>query len=817
MILLQRNLAFTMTQKDKPKLTPMLQQYCNEKKNYPDALLLYRLGDFYELFFEDAEIASKELGLVLTKRNDAPMCGIPWHASEMYLTKLIKAGYRVAICEQMETPEEAKRRGGSNATIERKVTRIITKGTLIEQELLVGKQNNFLLAMSGIGSDGAIAIAYADISTGRFVVDEIPASELSSTLAKVEPSEIICNDSLLTDKEVLEILDNYKSMIRSIPSSKFAQTAGQERLAKFFGIKFIDSFGNLSKRLIEVASAIVDYVMEVYKSEKVNLTFPKLVNHSEHVALDSFTRKSLELTTAQSGDKKSTLLYNIDRTKTSQGGRMLARWLMEPLSSVEKINKRLDFVEFFMRNTGFLSVVNMHFSGFPDLERSITRIVMGKASPRDLKCIAVSLRKALELDRYAAKYPELKNLRLSFDGSEKLIETLENALTDEVPFFARDGGFIRRGFDTELDEYINFLENGESVIKELQMKYVKETGIPTLKIKNNSLIGYFIEVSPNFASKVPYNFVHRQSLATSMRYSSSELNEIANKIYSAESNIKRRELLIFEDLIKLVVKEEESIRKLSENISFIDLCSAFAELAIEKHYVRPELTYDKVLEIKNGRHPVVENNLNGSGINFIANDCDFSQLSFVSILTGPNMGGKSTYLRQNAIIIVMAQIGSFVPADYAKIGVVDRIFSRVGASDDISSGRSTFMVEMIETATILQHATEKSFVILDEIGRGTSTYDGLAIAWAVVEDIINRIKSRTIFATHYHELNGLKTTQPEVKFLSVTVKEWNNQIVFLHKIKEGFSDKSYGINVALLAGFPRNVVNRAEEILKSFV
>ena len=349
------------------------------------------------------------------------------------------------------------------------------------------------------------------------------------------------------------------------------------------------------------------------------------------------------------------------------------------------------------------------------------------------------------------------------------------------------------------------------------MKYVKETGIPTLKIKNNSLIGYFIEVSPNFASKVPYNFVHRQSLATSMRYSSAELNEIANKIYSAEADAKRRELVIFEELIKLVVKEEENIRKLSENISFIDLCSSFAELAIEKHYVRPELTHEKVLEIRNGRHPVVENSLSSSGSNFVANDCHFSKTSFVSILTGPNMGGKSTYLRQNAIIIIMAQIGSFVPADYARIGVVDKIFSRVGASDDISSGRSTFMVEMIETATILQHATEKSFVILDEIGRGTSTYDGLAIAWAVIEDIMTRIKTRTIFATHYHELNGLKDTQPDVKFLSVTVQEWNNQIVFLHKIKEGFTDKSYGINVASLAGFPRHVVNRAEEILKSFV
>ena len=805
-----------MLRNDNVKLTPMLQQYCDEKKNYPDALLLYRLGDFYELFFEDAEIASKELGLVLTKRNDAPMCGIPWHASDMYLTKLIRAGYRVAICEQMETPEEARLRGGSNATIERKVTRIVTKGTLIEQELLVGKQNNFLLAISNISNDGSMAIAYADISTGRFMIDEISNFELSSVITKIEPSEIICSDNLLSQKEILEILDNYKSIIRTIPSSKFMRNSAQERLAKFFGMKFVDSFGELSKQAIEVASTIVDYVSEVYKSEKISLSFPKLVKRSDHMILDNFTRKSLELTMSQSGDKKSALLYNIDKTKTSQGGRLLGRWLMEPLTNIDKINQRLDFVEFFVKNAELLSIVSTHFTGFPDIERSTTRIVMGKASPRDLKCIAVALRKSLELDRYILQYPELKNLRLSFDNAENLVYTLESALSDEVPFFARDGGFIRSGFDGELDEYNNFLKNGETIIKELQLKYVKATGIPSLKIKNNSVLGYFIEIASNFASRVPYSFIHRQSLASCMRYSSPELNEIANKVYSAESNAKRRELAIFDELVKKVIREEKNIKKLSDNVSFLDVCSSFAELAIEKHYVRPELTDEKILDVKGGRHPVVENNLSSLGNSFVANDCNFSEDSFVSILTGPNMGGKSTYLRQNAILIIMAQIGSFVPADYAKIGVVDRIFSRVGASDDISSGKSTFMVEMIETATILQNATEKSFIILDEIGRGTSTYDGLAIAWAVIEDIITRIKARTIFATHYHELNGLKNTQPNVSFLSVVVEEWNNQIVFLHKIKEGFTDKSYGINVALLAGFPKNVVNRAEEILKSF-
>lgn len=809
-----KNLKFKMVQIDKEKLTPMMKQYCAEKEQYPDALLFYRLGDFYELFFDDAVIASKELGLVLTKRVDVPMCGIPWHASDMYLTKLVKAGHRIAICEQLETPEEAKKRGGFKATIERRVTRIVTRGTLIEQGLLSEKGNNFLLSISNF-DNGLVAVAYVDVSTGKFIMDEIDATDLLSVIAKIDPVEIICQDNLLTHKDILNNLNSYKSVIRVIPSSKFMQNTAEERLAKFFGVKFIDSFGELSKNILEAASAIVDYIVEAYKSEHIALSFPKLINHSDQMYLDSFTRKSLELVTSQSGDKKSALLYNIDRTKTAQGGRMLARWLMEPLANITKINKRLDFVEFFTKNANLRQVVNQYLANFPDIERSISRILLNKAGPRDLKAVAVALKNASALDEHLEKYSELSSLRLSFKNINEMIGVLEKALSDNIPVLARDGGFIRRGFDSEFDEYVDLRENSESIIKELQNRYIKETGITTLKIKSNSIIGYFIEISPNFSSKVPYNFIHRQSLATSMRYTSDELNEVANKIYSAESNAKRRELAIFEWLVNFISKEKENIRQLSDNISFIDVCAGFAELAIEKRYVRPELTGERVLKIKEGRHPVVENKLQNSGNSFVPNDCEFSDDVFMAISTGPNMGGKSTYLRQNAIIIIMAQIGSFVPAEYAEIGVVDRIFSRVGASDDIASGRSTFMVEMIETATILQHATENSFIILDEIGRGTSTYDGVAIAGAVVEDIINRIKARTIFATHYHELNGLKDSYPNVQFLTVKVEEWNNKIVFLHKIIEGFTDKSYGINVAALAGFPQNVINRAKEILNN--
>lgn len=797
------------------QLTPMMQQYCSIKERYKNYLLFYRLGDFYELFYDDAFIVSKELGLVLTKRSDVPMCGVPWHASEMYLTKLVKAGFRIAICEQLETPQEAKKRGGSKATVERNVTRIITKGTLIEQSMLSEKSNNFLLAISNLSSNNNLAIAYTDVSTGKFLVEEITDTDLLSSITKIAPSEIICSDELLSQRKFLDILSNYKFIIRSIPNSKFSKFSTSDRVNKFFGVKFLDILGNLSKQALEAITAIVEYITDVYKSVDIKLDFPKLIKSSDYMYLDSFTRKSLELTVSQSGDKKSSLLSNIDKTLTSQGSRMLSMWLMEPLINISKINKRLDFVEFFVNHREILNKLSKVLSDFPDVERAISRILLNKAGPRDLKCVCIALNSSFQIKQILKEFAIFDNMNFYFNELTSLVDDLYSALSENLPSLAREGNFIKKGYDKELDEYINMLENGESIIKSLQLKYVKETGIPNLKIKNNSLIGYFIELSPNFVSKIPYNFIHRQSLASSLRYTSEELIDIADKIYSAETNVKQREILIFNDLVEKVSKLSSFIKDISNNISFLDIVASFARLAIENRYTRPQICEENILDIKKGRHPVVENNLKNNGSNFIENDCEITLQNPVSILTGPNMGGKSTYLRQNAIIIIMAQIGSFVPADFAKIGIVDRIFSRVGASDDISSGRSTFMVEMIETATILHNATKNSFVILDEIGRGTSTYDGLAIAWAVIEEIATNIKSRTIFATHYHELKALKETLPEINFLTVDVKEWNNEIVFLHKIKQGFADKSYGINVAELAGFPENVLKRAESLLES--
>ncbi|MDR0744684.1 MAG: DNA mismatch repair protein MutS [Holosporales bacterium] len=795
------------------KLTPMMQQYAEIKKQYNDCMLFFRLGDFYELFYDDAKVVSKELGLVLTKRVSVPMCGIPWHASEMYITKLVKNGYRVAICEQLETPEEAKRKRGGKATVERKVVRIITQGTLVESSMLGEKSNNFLLAISD-EFNGTIGIAYADVSTGGFFVEEIKIGELLSTISKVSPTEIICADGIFAKKELLPIIDKYKSIIRPIPIEKFSNNPS-DKLKCFFDVKFIDAFGKFSERELFAAAAVVDYISTVYVTEKISLSFPKVLNNVDFMNLDAFTRKSLELEKTQSGEYKGCLLSAIDKTLTSQGGRLLSRWLSQPLTSISKINKRLDYVEFFTKNKELLEEIKKILNNFPDLERALSRVLMNKAGPRDLKVISTSLRISEVLGKIFVNYRLLNSIHLYDEHTENLYDLIDSSIIQEPPLLARDGGFVKKGVDKELDECLDFRENAEYIINKLQKQYSEDTCIPTLKIKNNGILGYFIDISSNYSSKIPYNFIHKQTLASSMRYTTQELSEIANKIYSADLNAKRRELTIFEELVLKIVVKSEKIRVIANQISFVDVIASFASLAVQNEYVRPVITENKEINILEGRHPVIEEVLKKSGVKFIKNDYQ-SDCSCVSILTGPNMGGKSTYLRQNAIIVILAQIGSFVPAQSALIGVVDKVFSRVGASDDISSGKSTFMVEMIETASILCQATERSFIILDEIGRGTSTYDGLSIAWAVIEEIDNNIKARTIFATHYHELIKLKETQPNIKFLTVKVEEWNKKIIFLHKINPGFADKSYGINVAALAGFPDRVITRAQKILESF-
>lgn len=790
--------------------TPMMEQYQKIKEKYPDALLFYRLGDFYELFNEDAIVASKELGITLTKRQNTPMCGVPWHAHESYLAKLVQNGHRVAICEQLETPSDAKKK--NKKTVDRSVVRLVTQGTLVESSILNDKANNFLLSISGLFQN-KLGIAYADVSTGSFFVEEIEKEDLAACIAKISPSEIICQDSALFEPTILSCIQQHQSITRAIPSAKFLKEAAEKRLMKFFKIQFIDVFGNFSKCAIEASAAIVEYTTEVYISENINLSYPKFVQSLDYMQIDMFTRRSLELTQTQSGAKIGSFLNMVDQTKTSSGSRLLERWLMNPLLDVKKINQRLDLVEFFIKNKYIIQEIQTILNIFPDVERALSRIVMQKAGPRDLQSMKISFNQAKKLNFIIEKFPEISHLSPFFQEIDGLIRVLDLALNDVVPVLTRDGGFIKKGFDQELDEYLDLVENGGSVIKALQNAYIEETKISSLKIKSNNVIGYFIDISPNHASKIPYKFIHRQTIASSIRYTTTELTEIANRIYSADSNSKRKELLIFEELCEKINRHSDAIKNLAQKVAFIDVVSSFAKLAIDNKHSRPILTNEKILAIKNGRHQVVEQHLKSMGKKFIENDCHIDDSRLVSILTGPNMGGKSTYIRQNAIIVLMAQIGIFVPAESAVVGVVDRIFSRVGAFDDISSGKSTFMIEMLETAAILRQASEKSFIILDEIGRGTSTYDGLSIAWAVVEDLCLNIKARTIFATHYHELIKMKETLPNIHFLTVLVQEWNEQILFMHKIADGFVDKSYGIHVAKLAGFPKKVLSRATEIL----
>ena len=790
--------------------TPMMKQYNEIKQQYPDALLFYRLGDFYELFYEDAVVASKELGITLTQRHNTPMCGVPWHAHENYLAKLVKNGHRVAICEQLETPLEAKKQ--NKKTVDRGIVRVVTQGTLVESSILNNKANNFLMSISGIASE-KIGIAYADISTGSFFVEEIETKDLATCISKISPSEIICQDSALFENEILKHLEPYQAITRPLPSAKFSQDSSQKRLTDFFKIKFIDAFGDFSICSIDAAAAIVEYTTDVYISNNVNLSYPKLVKSYEHMQIDLFTRRSLELIKTQGGTRNGSFLNSIDQTQTSQGARLLERWLMHPLLNIEAINKRLDFVEFFVSHKETVNELQSILRSFPDIERSLSRIVMNKSGPKELVAIKIALEQATKIAYIAEKFTEISHLSPSFPDIAVFINILKSALSDSAPTFTRDGGFIKEGYDNELDEYMNLLKNGNSIIKSLQMSYIEETGINSLKIKNNNVIGYFIEISPQHASKMPYKFIHRQTLGSAIRYTTSELSDIANKIYSSEASAKRREIAIFEDLCSKITEIQKELNDISQKISFIDVVSSFAKLALDNSHTRPILTHEKILNIKNGKHHVVAQHLRSVGGKFVENDSNIDDSKLVSILTGPNMGGKSTYIRQNAIIILMAQIGMFVPATSAVIGIADKIFSRVGAFDDISSGKSTFMIEMLETAAILCQATEKSFIILDEVGRGTSTYDGLSIAWAIVEEICLNIKARTIFATHYHELINIKI--PNVHFLTVTVQEWNDKILFMHKISDGFIDKSYGIHVAKLAGFPKKVLERAAEILKN--
>ncbi len=821
-------------------MTPMMVQYFKIKNAHKDYLLFYRMGDFYELFFDDAVIASKALDIALTKRgkfenNDIPMCGVPFHAYESYLAKLIRQGFKVAICEQVEDPKEAKKRG-AKSVVKREVIRLVTAGTLTEDHLLDSKKNNFLLSIAK--QNEVMGIAWVDVSTGDFFTQDIKLKDkseavvLSTVLARLNPVEILVADSFLQNPKIFSVLNDYREQLTVMPQARFNFENAQKRMQSVYEVHSLEVFGAFSKPEIIAAGILLDYIENTQKGRIPRIEKPTKLHENNVIEIDGATRRSLELTESLSGDKASCLFGVIDRTITGAGGRLLNNRVANPLLDIREINNRLDIIEFFMENNGVRDEFRELLRACPDIERAVSRISLGRGGPRDLAAVAQGLDVVPRVKNLLANFsqvqgaqmikdmpPAIKEVLERLGYHNDLVENLKNALDEDLPLLARDGGFIRDGYYPPLDEIKHLKNDSHKLLADLQMRYATETGITQLKIKYNNVIGYFIETPSKFASEMLENkmFIHRQSVLNAIRFTTVELTELENKIRGAEDKALAMEIELFNKMIEDVIRLSEDISHTAKALAELDVAAALADLSLEQNYVRPLVDDSLVFDIKEGRHPVVEASIrkDNSGA-FVGNDCALSEDNGkIWLLTGPNMAGKSTFLRQNAIIAIMAQMGCFVPAKAAHIGVIDKIFSRVGASDDLAKGRSTFMVEMVETASILNQADERSFVILDEIGRGTATYDGLSIAWAVVEHLHDVNKCRALFATHYHELTLLNSKLKNMTLHCMKIKEFNDEVIFLHEVIDGAADRSYGIHVAKLAGLPKLVVKRAEQVLDS--
>ncbi|HRJ66658.1 MAG TPA: DNA mismatch repair protein MutS [Alphaproteobacteria bacterium] len=812
------------------QLTPMMSQYMDVKQRYPDCLVFYRMGDFYELFMDDAVKASAALDITLTKRGskgeDIPMCGVPWHSHEAYLARLIRMGFKVAICEQVETPEEAKQRGGYKALVRRDVTRVVTQGTLTEDTLLESGSNNYLSALADVA--GAIGFAWLDLSTGDFTLQPVAAKDLGATLGRVAPGEILLPEKMLQNTQLFESLGDFKRILTVQPNSRFDSENARKRLESHFGVATLESFGGFSRAEIAAAGALMDYVELTQKGKVPRLSAPRQLALGSVMEIDAATRRNLELTYTMSGERTGSLLSVMDMTVTGAGARLLARHIAMPLTNPQQIEERLDAVASFADNGSLRSETREFLRGCADIERALARLSLERGGPRDLAAIAGTLAATVKLHRLISasvdemhKLPALLTHALAalakWGSHHPLVNQLERALSADLPMLTRDGGFIASGYSPKLDELKMLRDNSRQHIAKLQGDYVQKTGVNTLKIKHNNVIGYYIEVTSNNADKLfgmTETFIHRQTMASAARFTTVELSELESKISEAAAKSLALELEIFKQLADEVLALGETIAATAEAIAAIDVASALAELAVRNHYCRPRIDGTLAFDIQGGRHPVVEQALKKQhNQEFIANDCRLADDARLWLLTGPNMAGKSTFLRQNALIALMAQMGSYVPATSAHIGTVDRLFSRVGAADDLARGRSTFMVEMVETATILHQSTVRSLVILDEIGRGTATYDGLSIAWACLEHLHDVNTCRALFATHYHELTSLTERLKNLSCHTMRVREWQDNIVFLHEVAPGTADRSYGVHVAKLAGLPPAVIARAEQVL----
>ncbi len=816
--------------------TPMMEQYIEIKSVNPDSLLFYRMGDFYELFFADAEEASRALGITLTKRGkhdgeDIPMCGVPVHAAEDYLQRLIALGYRVAVCEQTENPAEAKKRG-SKAVVRREVVRLVTPGTLTEEKLLDPSSSNFLASLARVRESetaSELAIAWVDISTGSFRVTHTTIETLGSAIACIDPKELVLSRSLYEDQEVRTRIPLDDSALTVESPSLFDSQSASERLKQEFEVRFLDGYGEFSKAEVSATGGILAYVEKTQIGERPALRPPKREESTDTLFIDAATRANLEMMRTLSGEKKGTLFYAIDRTVSGVGARLLAERMMIPLKVPKTIVERQNSIEFFISKKDVASDVTTTIRHMPDMERALSRISLNRSGPRDLQSIRAGMISGREiakrLDACLSLPDEISATREHLiQLPESLSALLEAALDDELPLLARDGGFIKTGFDQELDELRELRDESRRIIAKMQSGYSKETGVKNLKIKHNNVLGYFIEVTAINADELTGEsgrgqFIHRQTLANAMRFTTTELADIESRIANAAGRALEIELRHFAELAARVVENAELISNAASAIAVLDVSRGLANLAEGNSYCRPEVDDSMAFSIKGGRHPVVEQVLKANSQNpFVPNACTIGAEigddgGKLWLLTGPNMGGKSTFLRQNALITILAQMGSYVPADSAHIGVVDRLFSRVGAADDLARGRSTFMVEMVETAAILNQANQKSLVILDEIGRGTATFDGLSIAWAAIEHLHEVNGCRTLFATHYHELTSLTQILERLSNVTMKVKEWDGDVVFLHEVVSGTADRSYGIQVARLAGLPDSVISRAREVL----
>ncbi|MBL6933034.1 MAG: DNA mismatch repair protein MutS [Rhodospirillales bacterium] len=807
----------------------MMVQFLEIKADHPDCILFYRMGDFYELFFDDAIKAAAALDITLTKRGkhlgeDIPMCGVPVHSHESYLEKLITSGFKVAVCEQTEDPAEAKKRGGKSV-VNRAVQRVVTPGTLTEETLLDARAHNYLAAIAEAG--GQLGLAWIEISTGEFLTQPLSESVLAAALARIGPGELLVSESLTRKPALLDIFHDWREQLSILPQARFDSANGEKRLQALFQVKTLDAFGDFVRAELAAAAALVDYIELTQKGRLPRLAHPKQLTLAQVMEIDAATRRNLELTMTLSGERKGSLLSVMDKTLTGAGARLLASHLAAPLREPAAIDARLDMVQFFVDAESLRDDVRECLKRCPDIERALSRLTLGRGGPRDLASVrdgltmGGQLRKTLDDPSPVGRPQGIDDVIGGLGHHGELIERLARALAPELPFYVRDGGFIARGYAAELDEFRSLRDESRRLIAGLQSRYVSATGVTTLKVKHNNVLGYFVEVPARQGDKVPCGaedpFIHRQTMANAVRFSTVELNELEQKIARAADQALALELALFEDLLGEVTGRAEVVALAAASLAKLDVAAALAHLARQRRYARPRIDSSCAFDLKGARHPVVEAALEERGEPaFVANDCQLGdEDGRLWLLTGPNMAGKSTFLRQNALIAVMAQMGSFVPAQSAHIGVVDRLFSRVGAADDLARGRSTFMVEMVETAAILNQAGPGALVILDEIGRGTATFDGLSIAWAVIENLHEVNQCRALFATHYHELTALTARLGQLACHTMKVKEWQGDVIFLHEVAQGAADRSYGIHVADLAGLPKAVVGRAGEILEN--